>query len=185
MMRSASFLFANAFIRAEMEYDALTGVYNRRFFDENIKRIIKSLSRSNSLLIMMMMDIDFFKRYNDTYGHIEGDKCLKIVAQTLSQSIARVADYVARYGGEEFIAVLPNTDELGARVIADNMLDNIRNCNIPHEASAVANHVTVSIGVTSGKVMPTHHADDFVKKADEMLYKSKQGGRNRYSFDRL
>jgi len=185
MMRSAAFLFANAFIRAEVEYDALTGIHNRRFFDKSMKRVISSLSRSGSLLSIMMIDIDFFKRYNDTYGHVEGDKCLKIVAQTLSRSITRADDFAARYGGEEFVLVLPNTDEQGARLIAEKLLDNIRGCNIPHEQNDAADCITISIGVVTGKVTKAHSADDFVKKADEMLYKSKQGGRNRYSFERL
>jgi len=185
MLRSAAFLFANAFIRAEVDYDALTGIHNRRFFDANMKRIISSLSRSGSLLSLLMIDIDFFKRYNDTYGHVEGDRCLKIVAQTLSQSITRVDDFVARYGGEEFVLVLPNTDEHGARLIAEKLLENIRNCNIPHEQNDAANCLTISIGATTGKATHTHSTDDFVRKADEMLYKSKHNGRNRYFFAQL
>jgi diguanylate cyclase (GGDEF)-like protein len=185
MLRSASFLFANAFIRAEVDYDALTGIHNRRFFDENMKRTISSLSRSGSLLSMLMIDIDFFKRYNDSYGHLEGDKCLKIVAETLSNSITRADDFVVRYGGEEFALVLPNTDEHGARLIAEKALDNIRKRNITHEQNDAADCLTISIGATTGKVEHTHSADDFVKKADEMLYKSKQNGRNRYFFEHL
>jgi diguanylate cyclase (GGDEF)-like protein len=185
MMRSAAFLFANAFIRAEVEYDALTGIYNRRYFDETMERLISSLSRSGSLLSMMMIDIDFFKRYNDTYGHIEGDRCLKAVAQTLSLCITRADDFVARYGGEEFIVVLPNTDEQGARMIAEKMLDSIRDMKMTHEKSEAAEYVTVSIGGTTGKVLHTHNAGDFVRKADELMYKSKQEGRNRFSFGLL
>jgi len=185
MMRSAAFLFANAFIRAEVEYDALTGIYNRRYFDDTMERVISSLSRSESLLSILMIDIDFFKRYNDTYGHVEGDRCLKAVAQTLAQCITRADDFVARYGGEEFIVVLPNTDEYGARLIADKMLDNIREMYMIHEKSDAADYVTVSIGGTTGIVLHTHNADDFVQKADEMMYKSKQEGRNRCSFGRL
>jgi len=185
MMRSAAFLFANAFIRTEVEYDALTGIHNRRFFDESMKRIISLLSRSGSLLSLLMIDIDFFKRYNDTYGHIEGDKCLKIVAQTLSRSVTRSDDFVVRYGGEEFVVVLPNTDERGARLIANKLLNNIRDCNIPHEHNDAANCLTISIGATTGRVAYTYNADVFVKKADEMLYQSKHTGRNRYSFEHL
>jgi len=185
MMRSAAFLFANAFIRAEVDYDALTGIYNRQFLDENLKRIMSYLSRADGLLSLMMIDIDFFKLYNDTYGHIQGDKCLKAVAQTLSKSIKRTDDFVARYGGEEFVVILPNTDERGARFIADKLLENVQNCNIPHEHSNAADRVTISIGVTTGKVAHTHTADDFVKKADELLYKSKREGRNRYSFEQF
>ena len=185
MLRSAAFLFANTFIRNEVEYDALTGIYNRRFFDKNMEHIISSLSRSGSLLSLLMIDIDFFKRYNDTYGHVEGDKCLKIVAQTLFRSITRADDFIARYGGEEFVLVLPNTDGYGARLIAEKLLENIRNCNIPHEQNDAANCLTISIGATTGKAAYTHSTDDFVKKADEMLYKSKQNGRNRYFFEQL
>jgi len=185
MLRSAAFLFANAFIRTEAEYDVLTGIYNRRFFDKNMKRIISSLSRSGGLLSMLLIDIDFFKLYNDTYGHVEGDNCLKIVAQTLFNSITRADDFAARYGGEEFVVVLPNTDERGARHIAEKLLDNIRNCNIPHEKNDAAKCLTISIGVTTGKVQHTHNTDNFVKKADEMLYKSKHNGRNRYFIEQL
>jgi len=185
MLRSAAFLFANAFIRAEVEYDALTGIHNRRFFDSSMKRVIGSLSRSDSLLSLLMIDIDFFKRYNDTYGHVEGDKCLKIVAQTLAQSITRADDFVVRYGGEEFVLVLPNTGEKGSCLIAEKMLGSIRNCNIPHEKNDAANCLTISIGATTGKVAHTHSTNDFVKKADEMLYKSKLNGRNRYYFEQL
>jgi len=182
MMKSAAFLFANAFIRAEVEYDALTGIYNRRYFDETMEHVISSLSRSESLLSVMMIDIDFFKRYNDTYGHVEGDKCLKAVAQTLSECITRADDFIARYGGEEFIVVLPNTDEQGARLIADKLLDNVRDLCLPHEQSDAADYVTVSIGGTTGKVLHTHNAGDFVKRADELMYKSKQEGRDRFSY---
>jgi len=185
MLRSAAFLFANAFIRAEAEYDVLTGIYNRRFFDKNMKRIISSLSRSGSILSLLLIDIDFFKRYNDTYGHVEGDNCLKIVAQTLFNSITRADDFAARYGGEEFVVVLPNTDEKGARLIAEKLLDNIRKCNITHEKNDAAKCLTISIGAATGKVLHTHNSDDFVKKADEMLYKSKQEGRNRYFWTRI
>jgi diguanylate cyclase (GGDEF)-like protein len=182
MMRSAAFLFANAFIRAEVEYDALTGIHNRRYFDETIEHVIRSLSRSESLLSILMIDIDFFKYYNDTYGHVEGDKCLKAIAQTLAQCIIRADDFVARYGGEEFIVVLPNTDEQGARLIADKLLNSIRDLNLPHKQSDAAAYVTISIGGTTGKVIHTHNADDFVKRADELMYKSKQNGRDRFSF---
>jgi len=185
MMRSAAFLLANAFIRTEVEYDALTGIYNRRFFDKSMKRIISSLSRSESLLSMLMIDIDFFKRYNDNYGHVEGDKCLKIVAQTLSQCVTRADDFIIRYGGEEFLIVLPNTDEQGARLIADKILDSVRALKLPHEQSDAAKFVTVSIGGITGKVMHTHNADDFVTKADELMYMSKQNGRNRYTSGKL
>jgi diguanylate cyclase (GGDEF)-like protein/PAS domain S-box-containing protein len=163
-------------------YDPLTGIYNRRYFDMHLQRIIKSLSRSGSVLSLMMIDIDRFKKYNDSYGHKEGDNCLKIVAETLGHCIMRSDDFVARYGGEEFAVVLPNTDEDGARQIAEKLLDSIRNCRIPHGKSDAADHITISIGVTVGTVDLTKIGDDFIRRADEMLYESKKGGRNRYSF---
>ena len=166
-------------------FDALTGIYNRRYFDENIKRVIKNLSRSDSKLSLMMIDIDFFKNYNDTYGHKEGDNCLTAVAETLSKTVTRADDFVIRYGGEEFVAVLPNTDGKGACIVAEKMLKNVQACNIPHGKNEAAICVTVSIGVTSGDVSHTQDADDYVKRADEMMYKSKNDGRNRYSYGDL
>jgi len=185
LMRSSAFLFANAFIRSEVDYDALTGLHNRRAFDEHMKRIMRLLSRSGSLLSILMIDIDFFKRFNDTYGHVEGDKCLKIVAQTLLKSVTRADDFVVRYGGEEFIVVLPNTDEKGAEIVAKKLLENIQKHNIPHKHNDAANCVTISIGAATSKVTRSHIADDFVKKADYLLYKSKNSGRNKYSFERF
>jgi len=185
LMRSSAFLLANAFIRFEVDFDALTGLRNRRSFDENMKRVMRLLSRSGGFLSLLMIDIDFFKHYNDAYGHIEGDKCLKIIAQTLSNSVTRADDLVVRYGGEEFVMVLPNTDEQGAKFVADKILNNIRKCNILHKQNDLANYVTVSIGVAVGKVTRSQIADDFVRKADKQLNKSKNDGRNRCSCERL
>ncbi|MCL1999991.1 MAG: diguanylate cyclase [Planctomycetes bacterium] len=163
-------------------YDALTGIYNRRYFDENLKRILKFLSHSGGMLSLMLIDIDYFKNYNDSYGHGEGDNCLKIIADTISRSVTRPDDFVARYGGEEFAIVLPNTDNNGARVIADKLLENVRERNLPHRKSTVADRVTVSIGATTGRVKHTHSGEDYIKQADILLYQSKQHGRNRYTF---
>ena len=162
-------------------YDPLTGIYNRRYFDENLKRATRFLSRSGGVISLMMIDIDYFKNYNDTYGHNEGDKCLKIVAETLKNSVTRADDFVARYGGEEFVVVLPNTDGEGARLIADKILNNIRNNNIPHIKSEAAGIVTVSVGISTKTMKHPYVGDDLVKSADEMLYKSKRDGRNRYT----
>ena len=166
-------------------YDALTGINNRRYFDENLKRLLKTISRSGSVLSLLMIDIDFFKKYNDTYGHSEGDNCLRIVANTISKCITRTDDFVARYGGEEFVVVLPNTDEKGACLIAEKLLHNIQLRRIPHEKSDIADYVTISIGVVTGKTDRMQNMDDYIKKADEMMYASKQGGRNRYTFGDL
>ena len=167
---------------AQIFFDGLTGIYNRRFFDETILRIISSSSRTGGKLSLMMVDVDFFKKYNDTYGHLAGDNCLKAIAGAISQSVPRADDFVARYGGEEFVVVLPNTDENGARIVADRIMAKIRDCNIPHESSDIAGRVTLSIGGVTGIIKHTDTPEVFIKKADEMLYLSKQSGRNKYTF---
>ena len=165
--------------------DQLTEIYNRRFFSGNMKKIIKSMSRTESRLSLLMVDIDFFKKYNDTYGHDAGDKCLREVASALSKCITREEDFVARYGGEEFVIVLPNTDEEGAALMAERLLSKVRGCNIPHSASDAAKIVTVSVGGTTGTVNYSHEENDYVKHADSALYKSKNSGRNQYSFEKF
>jgi len=166
-------------------YDALTGIYNRRYLDENLSRIINNLSRSKSMFSLFMIDIDYFKLYNDMYGHGEGDNCLKIVAETISKSITRDLDFVARYGGEEFVVVLPNTDEAGAHLVAKKLLRNIRNLKIPHSKSDIAECVTISIGCVTGKANHLQSCNNYINQADAMLYLSKKNGRNRYSFASL
>lgn len=162
--------------------DALTGIYNRRFMENSLGHIMDFLARSNGILSVFMIDIDLFKKFNDTYGHDEGDKCLRSVAQILSASITRSNDFIARYGGEEFAVILPNTDEAGARVVAEKLLKSVRDLNIPHSGNAAAPYVTVSIGVTSGKVAHLQGWESFMKRADEALYASKNNGRNQCTF---
>jgi len=166
----------------EIFYDGLTKIYNRRYFDENLEQIIKSSSRSSDILSLMLLDIDFFKKYNDAYGHSEGDNCLKIIATALSGVMSREGDFTARYGGEEFAAVLPHTDEIGARAVADKFLESIRKLHILHDKSDVANFVTISIGVTTINLQYKLSAVDCIKIADKALYMSKQNGRNQYTY---
>ena len=172
---------ALAEVNNQVNLDALTGINNRRYFDATLAQIMGLLSRSEANLSLLMVDIDYFKRFNDTYGHQKGDICLKVVAETLSKTISRAEDFVARYGGEEFMVVLPNTDEKGACIMAEAILRNVRECNIPHEKNDVADCVTISIGVASGKVSHKHTAEDYTRIADQMLYESKKNGRNRYT----
>jgi len=162
-------------------HDSLTGIFNRRYAEENMERVIKSLSRSNGELSVMMLDIDFFKKYNDTYGHIKGDICLKTVAETLNESLLRPDDFVVRYGGEEFIVVLPNTNRDGAQHMAEKMLMKLKGLKIPHKNSEVAEYLTASVGIVTCFVENTHDFEYFVKRADEALYISKNNGRNRYT----
>jgi diguanylate cyclase (GGDEF)-like protein len=162
--------------------DPVTGIFNRRYMDDNLKRIIKSLSRSKGTLSLLMIDVDLFKNYNDTYGHSKGDICLKVITEVIKKNLLRADDFVARYGGEEFVVVLPNTGENGARMVADRLLESIRERNIMHEASNVASYITISIGATTGFVQHTYTGDDYIKQADKAMYISKQNGRNRYTF---
>ena len=162
-------------------YDGLTGIYNRRYFDENLAHVMRILSRSGGVLSLLLLDIDFFKKYNDTYGHGEGDNCLKAVAEVLSGCIERSEDFVARYGGEEFAVVLPNTHEAGAKKFAEKLIDSLYVRNIPHVSSEVSNRLSFSIGIVTGIPFHEQNAPDFIKLADEMLYESKRAGRNRYN----
>jgi len=173
---------ADDVLNAKAYRDGLTGIYNRRYFDENIDHLISSLTRSGSSLCLMMIDVDFFKQYNDKYGHNEGDKCLKIIAKTLSETVKRVDDFVVRYGGEEFSVVLPYMDENGARILAEQLITNIRNLQIPHAENKASGYVTISIGVTTGKATHLHKKEDYIKRADQLLYISKQNGRNKYTY---
>jgi len=162
--------------------DGLTGIYNRRFMENNLEHITGILSRSNGMLSILMLDIDFFKRYNDECGHDQGDECLKLVAQAISSGVTRVSDFTARYGGEEFIAVLINTDEAGTRVVGERLLASIEALAIPHPDNPASPYVTISIGGTTDKVTYGQTWGEFVKRADKALYMSKRDGRNRFTF---
>ena len=172
---------SNLELMDKVHYDGLTGIYNRRYMEENLKRTIKTLSRNDNTLSLLMIDIDFFKNYNDTYGHTAGDDCLKAVATAISDSLQRTNDYVVRYGGEEFTVILPNSDKSGAILVAAKVLENVILLGIPHEKSAAAEVVTVSVGGVTGRVNFTQTSFDYIKRADEALYASKQNGRNRYT----
>ncbi|MDR0468981.1 MAG: diguanylate cyclase [Peptococcaceae bacterium] len=167
---------------AMANYDALTGIHNRRYMETNLQQIMDFLSRSNGLLSVLMMDVDHFKFFNDTYGHQEGDRCLRSVAQAIAGSVTRASDFVARYGGEEFIVILPNTNQGGVRLVAEKILEAVKALNIPHTKNSAADCVTISIGITTGYVQHQQNWKDYIKRADEALYTSKQSGRNRYTF---
>ncbi len=150
-----------------------------------MERLLCTLSRSDGTLSLMMVDIDYFKNYNDTYGHIKGDDCLRSIADILKNNIIRRDDFVARYGGEEFVVVLPNTNRNGARIIAERMIANVWNRNMLHVQNGDEKRVTISIGVTTGEVKYTSTVEDFIRRADDMLYESKRNGRNKYTFANL
>ncbi len=166
-------------LESQAMLDGLTNIPNRRRFDETLEVEWKRALRSGTPLSLIMADIDFFKRYNDNYGHGVGDECLKKVAVSLANSIDRPSDLVARYGGEEFIAILPETDTAGAVAIAERFRNHVESLQILHEYSDASNYVTVSVGVVT--VVPTAEItqSDLLKLADEMLYQAKKAGRNR------
>jgi len=169
-------------LAGKVHYDALTGIYNRRYMEEALNRIVNTMQRTGGgMLSVLMLDVDYFKKYNDAYGHVEGDACLQAIAGALAGSITRAEDFVARYGGEEFVAVLPNAGEDGARMIAERIMENIRQCNIPHRTSEAAPIVTVSMGIAAGNVQTVQTGMEYIKRADQALYASKANGRNRYT----
>jgi diguanylate cyclase (GGDEF)-like protein len=159
--------------------DALTGIANRRRFDEFLEQEWTRSSRVESSLGLLMLDIDYFKLYNDHYGHNGGDKCLKKIAATLITQVIRSPDMMARYGGEEFACVLPGVKIEELHQIAQAILDAIRSAAIAHEKSDVANIVTVSIGGTVIKPnLNDGNCEELINMADRLLYESKQKGRN-------
>lgn len=158
--------------------DGLTGIPNRRRFDEFFDSEWRLAIRESVSLSLIMLDIDYFKEFNDEYLHVAGDDCLRKVAKTLSHSVRRPTDFVARYGGEEFAAVLPRTDISGAKTVADTMRENIKSLSIPHVRSSVMPCVTISAGAAT--IIPSRKSssDALIKGADDALYKAKKGGRN-------
>lgn len=159
--------------------DALTDIGNRRYFDEFVNKEWKRSTRDSLPVSMIMLDIDYFKAFNDTYGHQRGDECLKQVARQLSDTLKRPGDFAARYGGEEFAVVLPNTDIKGAVFIAETLRSMIEALKITHAASDTAKWVTVSLGV--GSLIPNRHSkpEQLIALADQALYNAKREGRNR------
>jgi diguanylate cyclase (GGDEF)-like protein len=162
--------------------DGLTGIANRRRFNDTMLTEWNRAKRSGSTLSMVMADIDFFKNYNDTYGHLEGDECLRKVASTLKGQLKRPADLAARWGGEEFACILPETGHDEALAIAENLRRSIIDLAIPHEGSLIEKIVTISIGVTSASPSENEEFESLIKKADDALYRAKEKGRNRVCF---
>ena len=159
--------------------DALTGLANRRRFNEVMDEEIRRARRSGQPFAMLLCDVDQFKRFNDHYGHQAGDGCLSSVGATMGQLFRRAGELPARYGGEEFAVVLPDTNAHNAMLAAEMLRKAVMALEIPHAKSDVAAYVTLSIGVISSKVDPNTDASWFIEKADEALYKSKSSGRNR------
>ena len=162
--------------------DGLTGIANRRRFDEVLAQEHARHARNGTVLSLIMLDIDHFKSFNDCYGHLKGDDCLRQIGRVLADCIIRPADLAARYGGEEFACILPETDLYGAVAIAEKIRRGINACAIPHKGSDVAAYVTASLGVTAVQCGSSESVVDIIARADELLYKAKESGRNRVEF---
>ncbi|NCD25308.1 MAG: diguanylate cyclase [Deltaproteobacteria bacterium] len=162
--------------------DGLTNIPNRRRFDEVFTLEWRRAVRSGLPISLLFIDIDHFKNYNDHYGHLAGDDCLKAVSRVLQSSLGRTADFVARFGGEEFIILLPDTGENGCRHLAETIRAAVENLNIEHQASPLTPHLTVSVGAVTCVAVDTITQEDLLDAADRLLYQAKQDGRNRVSF---
>ena len=158
--------------------DGLTGIYNRRFFDAEVERLLKQHHRADHALSMIMIDIDFFKKYNDYYGHLAGDDVLKQVASKLKEIVRRPLDTVCRYGGEEFVVLLPDTPLQGAKIIAKTLVRAIAGMALEHSQSEHS-VVTISAGVASA-TKTCASVESLIKSSDDMLYYAKGAGRNTY-----
>lgn len=158
--------------------DALTGVSNRRKMDEVLADEILANNRNKTTLVIAMLDIDFFKPYNDNYGHGAGDIALRQVGDILRDSCKRPRDFVARYGGEEFVVVLPDSTLEGASLVLEGIIESIREKEITHQYSDVASVLTISIGAIVLDDCPNCNVDNVLKKADQLLYQAKGNGRN-------
>jgi diguanylate cyclase (GGDEF)-like protein len=159
--------------------DGLTGLPNRRTFDDTLDREWRRLARSNAPLSLIIFDVDHFKLYNDTYGHGGGDQCLRQVAEAAVHALQRPADMIARYGGEEFAAILPETAAVGTAAVAEAIRVNVAALSIEHEKSLTAAHVTVSLGFATVIPKLDQPATLLIAAADKALYSAKAGGRNR------
>ncbi len=181
MVRRGKMLEAtNQILTKQSSTDGLTGLANRRSFDQSLDSEWQRAGRSLTPLSLLMVDIDHFKNFNDHYGHLAGDECLRRVARALGGGVRRAGEVVARYGGEEFVLLIPGADHTQACETAQNCLDRIRREAMPHAASATSEYVTISIGVATVVPDATMEAMLLVNTADAAMYRAKTGGRARY-----
>ncbi|ODG99460.1 diguanylate cyclase response regulator [Nostoc sp. KVJ20] len=165
--------------------DGLTQVANRRRFEEYFNQEWQRMKREQLPLSLILCDVDFFKSYNDTYGHRVGDRCLQKIAQAIKDIIKRPGDLLARYGGEEFAVILPNTDTEGATYVADKICHTVRTLAIPHQNSQASPHVTISVGFTTEIPQSDSDLEEMIAVADRALYQAKAAGRDRFVQDIL
>lgn len=158
--------------------DALTGLSNRRRMEQMLNAETERLAQLEDWLSVLLIDIDFFKQFNDTYGHLNGDRCIVMIAAALKRALTRASDLSARYGGEEFACVLPGADAAAALRMAKEIQVQVGALNIPHARSTVSTIVTISIGIATGRCQPGMTPDKWIAHADQQLYRSKASGRN-------
>jgi diguanylate cyclase (GGDEF)-like protein len=162
--------------------DGLTNVSNRRHFDATLENEMQRALRTQNHLSLLMIDVDYFKPFNDHYGHGAGDQCLKQIAQAMQAEVNRPMDLLARYGGEEFVVLLPGTGLEGAWSVAESLRQAVAALQVPHACSPVAPHVTISVGVACHAQSDSNSPGDLLRQADQALYQAKQSGRNQVGY---
>ena len=173
-----SLKLANQQLAKHANIDGLTGIANRRNFEIRLQLEANHCQRHQCALSLLLCDIDFFKQYNDSYGHVAGDKALCKVAKTIEKSFDRSTDLVARFGGEEFVVILPDTSQVDAEHLAEQMRQKIEALNIEHCDSAIAQHLTISIGIATS--VGKSNIESLIEQADQALYQAKKSGRNQF-----
>jgi diguanylate cyclase (GGDEF)-like protein len=171
----------NKWLTGISQQDSLTNLANRRGFDEKLFLEWNKARLSKNNLSIIMIDVDFFKQYNDYYGHVAGDKCLQTLANVLASQLSRSSDFLARYGGEEFVCVLPDTNEDEALKMCNAMLASVSALNMVHEDSAVDNYVSISLGCLTVNGKHSIDVDTLLQQVDKRLYQAKSAGRNQIS----
>ncbi len=172
---------ANKILQRSALTDGLTGIPNRRYFDEFLEKEWRRCRREQQPITLCLLDIDLFKAYNDNYGHLQGDECLKKVAAILAAVVKRPGDLIARYGGEEFAIILSDTPESGGCAVAKRIMKELAARNIPHDHSTVSDRVTMSVGIAMLIPKAATAVHDLISQADRALYEAKKMGRNRIS----
>jgi diguanylate cyclase (GGDEF)-like protein len=171
----------NSELRDLSETDTLTSLLNRRKFNAVMDHEWNRAARSGTNLAIILIDIDYFKDYNDAYGHLKGDECLSLIGKTLREKFMRAGEYTARYGGEEFVIILASYSEAQAVAACERLFSAVAALAIPHKASKAADVVTLSAGIFSAVPVASEHPADFIAKADAALYEAKAAGRNRFA----
>lgn len=168
---------ANRLLEHLSSHDGLTGILNRRSFDELIEREWDKCLRMQESLSLIFIDVDYFKKYNDIYGHVAGDNCLRVIAKTVAKVVSKLSDYAARYGGEEFVVILPKTDEEAALKVAECIREKVKELGIEHRGSNIK-ELTISLGIAESLPNGENTIEELIYKADKALYRAKSLGRN-------